>query len=156
MVRSKAWRGGYWKRNSASFAAANADKTSSVGSGGGHQTDEAATAGSSARLGRGRLGARHPKHRRTQMAQSSSDLTAAGDGEEDGSEEGGADEYPGICRNAEHENGDGGAPLTLRSAEGDLFEADMTSLCEFSPLIRQLVDDQGPEEELPLPSVSTR
>jgi len=45
--------------------------------------------------------------------------------------------------------------LRIRSAEGHIFEVPALTLWR-SSLIRSLVDDSGPHEEIPLPSVTTR
>lgn len=53
-------------------------------------------------------------------------------------------------------DGGDGKPLTLRSAEGDLFEVDALLLCRHSPMVHSLVEDAGLDEEIPVPMVGSR
>lgn len=45
--------------------------------------------------------------------------------------------------------------VKLRSSEGDLFEAEASALCQHSPLIQQLLEDEE-EDEVPVPALRTK
>jgi hypothetical protein len=49
-----------------------------------------------------------------------------------------------------------GVSLRLLSAEGDVFLVPASTIWHHSVLIRNIVEDSGPDEEIPLPGVTTR
>eukprot|EP00933_Yihiella_yeosuensis_P037727 TRINITY_DN31712_c0_g1_i2.p1 TRINITY_DN31712_c0_g1~~TRINITY_DN31712_c0_g1_i2.p1 ORF type:complete len:438 (+),score=61.82 TRINITY_DN31712_c0_g1_i2:76-1389(+) len=46
--------------------------------------------------------------------------------------------------------------IRLRSASGDLIETDASSLWKISSIVRSLIEDSGPEEDIPIPGASTK
>ena len=44
--------------------------------------------------------------------------------------------------------------LTLKSSQGEIFEVEPEAAC-MSTLIKNMVDDSGTDEEIPLPNVKT-
>jgi hypothetical protein len=45
--------------------------------------------------------------------------------------------------------------IRLLSSEGDVFEAPSALMCRYSRLVRELLEEAGPDEEIPLPGVKS-